>query len=119
MMKGNRIVHSDGTLMPVRYAKVAFPNPAATAEAIALTAGMKIRILALAASSNGNTNINFQSHTTTANATSLMYLGAHTDVNWDFNEAGWFETTLGEALDIVSSGNIDGGVQIVYCLVPG
>lgn len=90
---------------------------ATTTTLVALVAAKKIRILSMYLVSTGANTINFQSHTTTANSDGLMGFAANGGMVLPFNPIGWFDTTAGEALDMVTSGAGQVSGQLVYVAV--
>ena len=63
---------------------------------------------------NAAVNVKFQSHTTPTDLTGLFYLAANGGFVLPYNEAGWFSTLAGEALDINLSGAIAVGGVVGY-----
>jgi isoaspartyl peptidase/L-asparaginase-like protein (Ntn-hydrolase superfamily) len=63
-----------------------------------------IRVVFVALVANAAVNIKFQSHTTPTDLTGLFYLAANGGFVLPYNEAGWFATLKGEALDANLSG---------------
>ena len=94
-----------------------FPIAASSSGAtsiIAAQAGWKWRIYQLCwLKANGTVNSNFQSHSTTSNATGISYDVANTGIAPGYNPDGWFDTTVGEGLDINLSGSVTVGGQLV------
>ena len=84
---------------------------------VAATAGKKIRVLAMYINSAVANVINLQSHVTTANNDGALAYSATGGMVLPFNPIGWFDTTVGEALDIniASTGQVSG--QFSYILV--
>lgn len=76
--------------------------------------GKKIRVLAYVLTTSAAANVKFQSHTTPTDLTSYKYLAANGGAVANFNPTGWFETVLGEQLDINVSATANVGVDIVY-----
>ena len=70
-----------------------------------------IRVVFVALVANVANNVKFQSHTTPTDLTGLFYLAANGGFVLPYNEAGWFATLAGEALDInLSASQALGGV---------
>jgi hypothetical protein len=77
---------------------------ATTTTLVALVTSKKIRILALYLVSTAANTVTFQSHTTTSNSDGGSAFAANGGICLPFNPIGWFDTTAGEALDMVTSG---------------
>ncbi len=70
-----------------------------------------IRVVFVAFMASAAVNVKFQSHTTPTDLTGLFYCAANGGIALAYNEAGWFSTLAGEALDInLSAANAIGGV---------
>ena len=105
-----------GTAATVTKTKISVAS-ATTTTVVALTSGKKIRVLAMYLVSGAACNINWQSHTTTANADGVQDLAANGGIVLPFNPIGWFDTTSGEALDLVTSTNAQVGGYIITTAV--
>lgn len=81
-------------------------------EVVAAVAGGKIRVFSVAAVAGGAVSLKFQSAATDISAT--MALAANGGFVLPFNEHGWFETAVGEALNVNLSAAVAVGVQIQY-----
>lgn len=103
---------------PLKTAVVtAVANPSAIGQTavVAAVAGAAIRVVGLIAMSTVANNIKFQSNSTDISA--LFPLGANGGMVLPFNEHGWFQTNIGEALNINMSAATATGVQVQYILV--
>lgn len=107
---------ASGTYLTPATAKVSIAA-ATTTTVVAAVAGKKIRILALYLVAGGAVNINWQSHTTTSNGDAALDIAANSGIVLNFNPVGWFDTTSGEALDIVTSAASQLSGRIVYVAV--
>ena len=105
-----------GTFLTPTKVKISVAS-ATTTTLVALVSSKKIRILAMYLISTGANTINFQSHTTTSNSDGLMGFVANTGMVLPFNPLGWFDTTAGEALDMVTSGAGQVSGQLSYVAV--
>lgn len=76
----------------------------------------KIRVVSYVLIANAAVNVKFQSHVT-GDLTGLLYLAANGGAVAPFSPVGWFETVLGEALDINLSGGIPVGGHLTYTLI--
>ena len=89
---------------------------------VAATTGKKIRVLAYVVSITGTQTVKFQSKPS-GTATDLTGKGlavpasTTTIVSAGYNPRGWFETTLGSALQAVSSAAGNVGGHLTYILV--
>jgi hypothetical protein len=92
-------------------------SSASTTTVIALVGGKKIRILAVYLVVGAANNVNWQSHATTSNGDSTLNLSANSGLVLNYNPLGWFDTTSGEALDIVTSTSAQLSGRIVYVAV--
>jgi|WetSurMetagenome_2_1015567.scaffolds.fasta_scaffold1305328_2 hypothetical protein len=95
----------------VKYAPIV-ASASGNTSVVAAVAGTKIRVIAYNYMANGTVNVKFQSATT--DKTGLSYLIANTGKVCPFNPAGWFETAVGEALNINLSASIAVGGELVY-----
>jgi hypothetical protein len=106
---------------PLKTAHITgFANPSASGNTalVAAVPGAAIRVLGVALVNGGTANnIKFQSATTDISA--LFALGINGGFVLPFNEHGWMQTAIGEALNINLSGATAVGVQISYILVLG
>jgi len=89
---------------------------------VSAVAGKKIRVLALFLSSNGSVNARFQSTTPVSPPVSVdisgpIYCAANTNAPLAFNEYGWFDTNVGEQLDLLLSSSVAVGGALTYTLV--
>lgn len=82
---------------------------------IAAQTGMSIRVISCAAVSTLANSIKFQSNATDISAT--FPLGANGGLVMPFNEHGWVQTNIGEALNINLSVGTATGVQINYIIL--
>jgi hypothetical protein len=82
---------------------------------IAAQTGMSIRVIDAAIVSTAANNVKFQS---AANDISALFpLGANGGLVLPFNEHGWFQTNVGEALNINLSAATATGVSINYIIL--
>lgn len=82
---------------------------------VALVGGKKIRVLAWDVKVNAAVNFKWQSHVTPTDLTGLYYNSAQGDgVARAFCPVGYFETVVGEALDINLSGAVAVGGVLTY-----
>jgi hypothetical protein len=95
---------------------VANPSAAATATLVAAVAGKKYRVLSAVIVTTIANNVNFESNSTDISA--VFPLGANGGLVLPFNEHGWFETAVGEALGITLSVATPTGVQVQYIELP-
>lgn len=106
---------------PLRTAHVTgFSNPTAIGNtvAVAAVAGAAIRVLGMALVNGGTANnVKFQSNTTDISAT--FALGINGGLVLPFNEHGWMQTAVGEALNTNLTGATAVGVQLSYIYVLG
>ncbi len=94
-------------------------NPATTGntQLVAAATGARYRVLQAAIVSTAANTVKFQSATTDISAS--WPLGANGGIVLPYNEHGWFETNVGEALNINLSAATATGVQIQYIKLPG
>lgn len=90
---------------------------ATTTTLVALVAAKKIRILSLYLVSTAANTVTLQSHTTTTNSDGGCAYAANGGIALPFNPIGWFDTTAGEALDMVTSGAGQVSGQLSYIAV--
>lgn len=106
---------------PLKTAHITtFANPSASGNTavVAATPGAAIRVLGMGLVNGGTANnIKFQSNTTDISA--LFALGINGGLVLPFNEHGWMQTAVGEALNINLSGATAVGVQVSYILLLG
>lgn len=84
-------------------------------QVVAAAAGGRIRVFSVAAVAGGAASVKFQSAATDISAT--FALAANGGFVLPFNEHGWFETAVGEALNINLSAAVATGVSIQYQVV--
>lgn len=96
-----------------QYAVVATSASGVT-NIVAAASKLVIRVLAVNIVANGAVNVKWQSHVTPTDLTGLAYLAANGGYILPYNEAGWFQTIAGEALDINLSAAIAVGGSITY-----
>ena len=94
-------------------------NPSALGQTqlVAAVAGTKYRVLAVAVVATTANAVKFQSASNDISAT--FPLGANGDIVLPFNEHGWFDTNVNEALNINMGTATATGVQIQYIKLPG
>jgi len=97
----------------------AFVNPstATDTQIAAAVAGTKYRVLGFAVVPTLANSITFKSNTTAISAT--WPVGANGLFTLPGNEHGWFETAVGEALNVTTSAATATGVQVQYIRLPG
>ena len=103
---------------PLRTAvRTVVANPSASGQSAVLAAvsGAVIRVLGLAVVATAANAVKFQSASTDISAT--FPLGANGGLVLPFNEHGWFETNLGEALNINMTVATATGVHVIYQLM--
>jgi hypothetical protein len=103
---------------PLRSALVnLLANPSASGQSAVLAAvpGSAIRVCGLAIVATTANAVKFQSNNTDISAT--FPLGANGGLILPFNEHGWFQTAVGEALNINMGTATATGVQVQYILV--
>ena len=83
---------------------------------VAAVAGARYRVLSVAVVSTLANSIKFRSGTTDISGT--FPLAANGGFVMPFNEHGWFETAVGEALQINMTVATSTGVQIQYIVLP-
>jgi hypothetical protein len=105
-----------GTMLTPTKVKISVAA-AATTTLVALVAAKKIRILSLYLISAAANTVTLQSHTTTTNSDGGASYAANGGLVLPFNPLGWFDTTAGEALDMVTSGAGQVSGQLVYVAV--
>ena len=105
-----------GTAATVTKTKISVAS-ATTTTVVALTSGKKTRVLAMYLVCGAACNINWQSHTTTTNTDGVQDFAANGGIVLPFNPIGWFDTTSGEALDLVTSTNAQVGGYIITTAV--
>lgn len=96
-----------------QFAPIAASSSGATPVVSAIP-GKTIRVIGLWLMANGTVNVNLQSDVTTARATGLMYLIANTGWSTGLYDSGFFDTVVGEGLDINLSASQPVGGQLVY-----
>jgi len=94
----------------------ATPSASGATALVAAVAGAKYRVLAAAVVATTAVSVKFQSAST--DITGTFPLGANGGVVLPYNEHGWFETAVNEALNINLSGAVSCGVQIQYIKLP-
>lgn len=104
-------------MQPLQYAVLTASASGATA-VVGATAGKKIKVLFYDLMVNGAVNVKFQSNAT--DLTGLYYFdaagkGKVNDTNYD--NSPWFETAVGEALNINLSAAVAVGGVVGYILV--
>lgn len=83
---------------------------------VAAVAGTKYRVLSVVMVATTAVSAKFQSGTT--DITGTFPLGANGGFVLPFNEHGWFETNVNEALNLNLSSGVSTGVQIQYIKLP-
>jgi hypothetical protein len=97
--------------------KSTFINSSATGntQILAAAPGMSIRVIDAAIVTTLANNVKFQSATNDISA--LFPLGANGGLVLPFNEHGWFQTNVGEALNLNLSVATATGVSINYIIL--
>jgi glycine cleavage system protein P-like pyridoxal-binding family len=104
------VIYDNGNKLTIKKIPVAV---SASGTLVAAVVGCQIRVIAFALTSSGTVNVKFQSHTT-GDLTGLFYEIANTGFVLSPNTWGWFETVVGEALDISLSAGIPVGGVLTY-----
>lgn len=110
--------HLHGLITQTREAdlKRAIVNVAASqtdSTVVAAVTGYKIRVVAYYMVSGGTaTNVTFQSNSTAI--APLVADGANGGIVLPINEAGWFETTVSEALKVTTGAGSTTGIHVLY-----
>lgn len=87
---------------------------------VSAVAGYKIRVIAMKAITAGTaTNVTFNTKPSGAGTaiTCLNPYGANGGEVLPLNDAGWFETNVGEGLTVTTGAGSTTGIQVVYLLV--
>lgn len=87
---------------------------------VSASSGYKIRVIALAMVSGGTaTNVTFNTKPAgSGTAISCLFAnGANGGAVLPLNDAGWFETNVGEGLSVTTGAGSTTGIQVVYQLV--
>ena len=110
------VTRSSPQVTPVRSA-IANPSTATTTQLVAAVAGKKYRVVALAIVSTIANNVNLESSTT--DITAVFPLGANGGIVLPYNEHGWCETAVGEALQVTTTAATATGVHVRYVEILG
>lgn len=105
---------------PLKTAHITtFANPSALGASAVISAipGSAIRVLGLAIVATAATTVNFSSNATAISAT--FPLGANGGLVLPFNEHGWMQTAIGEALNINLGTATATGVHVSYIVLGG
>lgn len=102
-----------GIAVTPKFAPIAL---SATGAVVAAVASRRIRVLSYVLSSAGTVNAKWQSAST--DLTGLSYLVANSNLSSGSNNYGYFQTAVGEALNLNLSGSIAVGGHITYIEVP-
>lgn len=94
----------------------ATPASSGANQLVAAEPGARYRVLSAAVVATTTVSVKFQSGTT--DITGTFPLGANGGFVLPFNEHGWFETNVNEALNINLSGAVSTGVQLQYIKLP-
>ena len=107
---------ASGTFLTPAKAKISI-STATTTTLVAAVTSKKIRVLSMYLVCAAADTITLQSHTTTTNSDGGCSYAANGGISLPFNPLGWFDTTVGEALDMVTSaaGQVSG--QLTYVAV--
>lgn len=84
-------------------------------ELVAATTGKRIRVLAAVIVSTASNSVKLQSASTDISAT--FPLGANGGFSLAFNEHGWCQTAVGEALNLNMSVATATGIQLQYIVL--
>lgn len=104
-------VYNGITALTPKHAKISVSSSGVNTIVAAVTSKI-IRVLSWDLSPNAAVNAKWQSHTA-GDITGLYYMAGQGNGHArNFNPAGWFETTAGEALDL----NLSGAVAVGGCL---
>ena len=95
----------------VKYAVLTASASGAT-EIVAAVAGKQIRVIAYSVIVSGTVNIKWQGGAT--DLTGLKYFVANGGIVQGHNPAGWFQTGVGDALNVNLSAAIAVGGEVVY-----
>lgn len=88
------------------------PSTATTTQIAAAVPGQRYRVLSTYCSALAAQTFQFTSNATPIAAT--IHIGAAPIAVLPFTEHGWFETAIGEALQVVTSAATASGVQVQY-----
>jgi hypothetical protein len=94
----------------------ASPSSSGATALVAAVAGAKYRVLSVVVVTTLANAVKFQSASTDITAT--FPLGANGGIVLPFNEHGWFETSVNEALNVNLGTATATGVQIQYIKLP-
>lgn len=109
-------IYNGTTAIVPQYAKIVASASGVT-NIVALTGGKMIRVIAWEVKVNAAVNFKWQSHVA-GDITGLYYNSGQGDgVARALNQFGYFQTAVGEALDINLSGAVAVGGSLVYVLV--
>lgn len=101
------------TALTPKFAKIVASASGATT-IVAAVAAKKIRVLSWQVVCNAANNVKWQSHVTPTDLTGLHYFAINGGVVATFSPIGYFETIVGEALDINLSAAQAVGGSLVY-----
>jgi hypothetical protein len=102
-----------GVGLPFTKAKISV-STATTTTLVAAQSGKKIRVVSMYLVTASAQTITLQSHTTTSNSDGGLAYAANGGIALAFNPAGWFDTTSGEALDLVTGASGVVGGQLAW-----
>ena len=91
------------------------PSTLGATSVVAAKTGMSIRVLGLALVSTATNSVKLLSASTDITAT--FPLGANGGLVLPFNEHGWCQTAVGEALQVNLSANTATGVHVLYIVL--
>ncbi len=104
---------------PVLYAPIKASTSGA-ATIVPAVPGMCIFVLGYTLSAAGSVNVNWQTHVSySSNAGGLHYLTSGQNIVASFAPVGIFATNVGEALDLLLSGSVAVGGDLVYIVAAG
>lgn len=99
------------TVLTPKFAKIAVSASGVT-QLVAAVGGKKLRVVSLFVVAAAAVTVKFQSHTTPTDLTGAMPSGANGGFVLPFNPLGWFESLIGEALDV----NLGGAISVAGSL---
>ena len=113
-------IYNGTTALTPLFANITASSSGATSVVAAVTS-KRIRVLSFRVTASAAVNVKFQSHVVSppsaTDITGLAYYAANGGEVTGFSPVGWFQTNVGEELDINLSGAIAVGGSIVYVTV--
>lgn len=89
----------------------------ATGTVVTGVIGRSIRVMSAFLTASGAVNIKWQSHTLSTDLTGFAYVAQTGGYVLPFNDAGWFQTLIGESLDLNMSAPVPIGGVINYVVI--